>query len=175
MRLHEPIQKQSLRPNFMRQRWYVLTGLCVLVLSLLLHNPVGVVGQAAGVTYNNPLAYIGPDGNYYVTSLEGPTITVIASHTTFESDEDTGPKHYGSQPHWSPDGKHLAFIDSNAPFVNALYVAESGKLPHWVTSDHDLQNSAFSWSPDGKLIAIALGFGSGGLQIFQSDGTLVQK
>src|SRR5881394_3696512 len=66
----------------MRHKWYLLTALCVLVLSLLLNNPVAVVGQSAAVTYQNPLFYVGEDGNIYVTSLDATGATALTSDAT---------------------------------------------------------------------------------------------
>ena len=59
---------------------------------------------------------------------------------------------HDSSPHWSPDGKELAFLSSRdgESQIYAMRVAggEATKLTH-VSTDIDL----FRWSPDGKSFA----------------------
>src|SRR5262249_44981830 len=70
------------------------------------------------ITYNNPLAYIGVDGNVYITSLDGTAATAITS--------DAGPRGYGMSDEsafgalrWSPDGTKMAFTGANHGYYPA--------------------------------------------------------
>jgi TolB protein len=64
---------------------------------------------------------------------------------------------YGASPAWSPDGKRLAYVGSDANFNPRLYVTNADgrdkrRLP--VDFDADYQaGSDVSWSPDGRKIA----------------------
>jgi Tol biopolymer transport system component len=75
----------------------------------------------------------------------------------------------GSDPAWSPDGRHIAFVsdrDENgqlsygdrAFFANELYVMDAdGGHPVRVTRTKQLNERSPSWSPDGRVIAYQRG------------------
>src|SRR5262249_48334993 len=133
-----------------------------------LGQPAGSA-QAKTTAYKTPLAYIGEDGNVYVTSMSagaGTRLTTdakmpdpLAYATSCEgcSDNQSAYRRYGSI-RWSPDGTRFAFIDR---YSGQLFVAESGKTPRLISPKlkvgSRLGNRAFAWSPDGKQIAYITG------------------
>src|SRR5215470_15772369 len=98
--------------------------------------------QSKGKMYNNPLAYIGADGNIYITDLSGTTATRITS--------DGGPRGYGFSEdtayrslRWSPDGTQLISSASNR-----LHLIISGQTPHRLLPDVEDGYGISAWSPD---------------------------
>lgn len=167
------------KSNPTRRVFLLITS--IVALGFWLNIPQPSLAHSKAVTYHNPLVYVGVDGNYYVTSLGGITTTAITSDMVVEPNEyDSGviPNHYGSWPHWSPQGAQFAFVNNNA-----LYVVASGQKPQQVVSvpNEKLANGAFAWSPDGKHIVYVRGvdygapFARDALQIIQPNGTLVRK
>ena len=61
-----------------------------------------------------------------------------------------------SNPHWSPDGRYLAFL-SNRDENRQLYLmrADGGEAERLTTAKNSIQS--FQWSPDGKQIAFLAG------------------
>src|SRR5260221_5144043 len=86
----------------------------------LLLQPVGVA-QAKTISYKMPLAYIGEDGNVYVTSV-GAGVGTHLTHDAKMPDplvklsvcegcsDPSEYRRYGSI-RWSPDGTSFAFIE----------------------------------------------------------------
>lgn len=60
-----------------------------------------------------------------------------------------------SQPHWSPDGKHLAFLSNRADKPQIWLIrADGGEA--WQASELPEAVSSFAWSPDGQnFVAIS--------------------
>lgn len=115
--------------------------------------PPGVNNQA--VTFQAPImAFIGRDGNVYVTSLNGNLGYVPLTGDALGVVEDGGytnySKLYGNL-RWSPDGSRLAFVEFT---TQTLYVASSGSQPVAVASGLASEIPP-SWSPDGAQIAFA--------------------
>jgi hypothetical protein len=139
------------------------------VFDLLVTNS-DVTAQTNAVTYQNPLVYIGIDGNYYVTNIEGINATAVTSGMV---DSDVDSLHNsGSRPYWSPQGNRFAFIKRNK-----LYVVTSGKLPESVVSNNDLTNSTFAWSPNSNQLAYVIGDldRPNGLRTIEWDGSEVSN
>ena len=67
----------------------------------------------------------------------------------------------GSEPSWSPDGRHIAFADGGEIYV----MGSDGSNPRRLTTDG---GSEPSWSPDGRHIAFADG---GEIYVMGSDGS----
>ncbi len=109
----------------------------------------------APVTYTHPVAYVGIDGNVYVTGTPGQGGTPITgdarggSLPTFPFYEN---KHIYGLLRWSPDGATLAFTDI---MTATLYVAHSGQSPAALTSGLTLGYPP-AWSADGKEISYAI-------------------
>jgi hypothetical protein len=115
--------------------------------------PPGVTNQV--VTFQAPImAFIGRDGNVYVTSLNGNLGYVPLTGDALGVVEDGGytnySKLYGNL-RWSPDGSRLAFVEYT---TQTLYVASSGGQPFPVASGLAVE-IPYSWSPDGAQIAFA--------------------
>src|SRR5258708_3308507 len=124
--------------------------------------------QPLGNTYDIPLAYVGVDGNYYVTSLDGTDATTITSYTPFDPGDVMQPPRYGIGPRWSPQGTSFLFSD------NGLYKLESGKTPELLATSGW---GTTAWSPDGNEIASFLGDLdiADDLRIIRANGTPVNN
>src|SRR4051812_46036799 len=112
----------------------------------------GAPSSQTPIAFKNPLAYVGEDGNVYITddnsgrgqpvtgdSTGGPTAAYPFSNKTLA---------YG-QFAWSPTGDMLAFSER---INKTITVVQSGKVPNVVAKGID---SGFppSFSPDGKDVA----------------------
>src|SRR5258708_10152993 len=96
-----------------------ILSICIAFLSV-----GNVSAQSTVKTYNNPLAYVGVDGNYYVTGLDGTGATAVTSNMApISADTQYYPPEYGSAPHCSPWGEQFAFVDTHS----ALDVVETNK------------------------------------------------
>lgn len=138
----------------------------------LLLQPIQAA-QAKTISYNTPLAYIGEDGNVYVTSIgagAGTRLTndakvpdPIEKLTVCEDCAGTSESYrrYGSI-RWSPDGTSFAFIER---YSGQLFVVESGKSPRLlnpkVRVGSLLGHLVIGWSPDGKQIVYGIGNAGG--------------
>jgi hypothetical protein len=104
------------------------------------------------VTLNNPLAYVGQDGNVYMTdesSGAGQPVTGDAGGGSTSTAPFHSTKLIYGQFAWSPVGGMLAFTER----VNkTASVVESGKAPNVVARGVDSGFPA-SFSPDGKDLA----------------------
>jgi len=110
-------------------------------------------GQPA--TYQNPLAYIGANGNVYITdsnlSGAGTPITEDSTLETANMGYPTPTRSYGLF-RWSPDGSKLAFVEQRA---NTLYLAVSGQKPIEIARGLAVLYPP-AWSQDGSEIAYAV-------------------
>ncbi len=115
--------------------------------------PPGVNNQP--VTFQAPImAFIGRDGNVYVTSLNGNLGYVPLTGDALGVVEDGGYTNYSKvygHLKWSPDGSRLAFVEFT---TQTLFVASSGGQPLPVASGLAVEIPP-SWSPDGVQIAFA--------------------
>src|SRR5258708_21855005 len=113
---------EALMRNQRRLRWIGITGL-LLYLSV---SPNQSLGATPTMTYENPIAYIGIDGNVYVTSLGSMTSTAL-TNDGYITDHD---HHYFSAElrycglHWSPAGTQFSF---KCTVAHNLYLARAGK------------------------------------------------
>ncbi len=133
-----------------------------------------IPAQPAGqpVTYTNPMAYIGNDGNVYVTQSNGtPGTTAITNNakgTAMSSYPFYQTVHRYQSLRWSPDGLNLAFVESGNPGL--LYVARSGQAPQILAHGIYPEFPPF-WLPNGQeiayLVPAGVGSASGGPTKFQ--------
>lgn len=136
------------------------------------NGPARVSAQSNAITYRNPLAYISVDGNYYVTSLDGTSVTKVTSNMAVRQGEGDDPTHYDSAPHWLPEGTGFAFNDGDA----TLFVVKSRMVPVRLVSTAYLGNDEFTLSPDGERIALVDGsFPRYKLEIVSSSGTAIRR
>ncbi len=108
-----------------------------------------------------------PDGTriaYTVTSNDGPggpysqlwLLTVATGRSTRVGDEASR----GSQPHWAPDGKSLAYVGTVGGKSGVIICAADGSAPQWKaemigTNSSALTNTGrtLAWSPDSRTLA----------------------
>ncbi len=109
---------------------------------------------AASNTYSSPIAYVGVDGNVYVTQLGGGTGTALTN------DASGGPTNYYpyheplrnyANLRWSPDGSTLAFTEGQN---GTLYIAHSGQPPQAAAQKIAPEFPPF-WSADGQTLGYA--------------------
>jgi hypothetical protein len=114
--------------------------------------PAAPLTPAAPVVYQGALAYVGADGEIYVTDLQsGPGTPITAGANARPVTEfpfrDADQRY--SLLRWSPDGTRLAFVDARS---GTLYVARSGERPAPLARGlAPLMPPA--WSPDGDELA----------------------
>jgi hypothetical protein len=131
------------------RKWMVIIGLILEIGSN--GSPISAAPQT--VTYRNPIAYIGLDGNVYVTNLDNITSTPLTTDgyvTPREHHYNSSFFRYGGI-HWSPDGTQFSFVDT---MEHKLYVVQSGKggvqVPGAAPSSYTWQSAL---SPDNTKIA----------------------
>lgn len=149
------------------KRLVILSFLCVTI--GLAVQPMRAGGQAASNFYNKPLAYIGEDGNVYITEVGEGTGTRLTNDAKMPDPQENlqlsegslDPanrfRRYGSI-RWSADGTGFAFVEQ---YSRALFIVESGRSPRLVNPDikvgYLLGRKALAWSPDGTQLAYATG------------------
>jgi Tol biopolymer transport system component len=109
--------------------------------------------QQDPITFKNPLAYVGEDGNVYITdefSGAGKAITGDAGGAPNNQFPFIPQKLNYIGLTWSSDGKMLAFLEMSSN--KTVTVVESGKAPVVVAKGVD-SNYPPAFSPDGKEIA----------------------
>jgi len=108
----------------------------------------------------HPIAYVGTDGNIYLTDL---TDTYAITEDAKLSNDQESTIFYSS-PQWSADGKHLAFYKNNGfgtistgsgISVEGIVVVSSGEVPKLILDEGDgysFDSSALAVSSDGSQI-----------------------
>jgi len=131
------------------------TALVALPISTIIPVSANLAAPGTATAYTNPIAFIGSDGNVYLTAASGGTITPITNDangpTTTIYPFYTRLKVYENL-HWSPDGTRLLFDDG---LGQTLYVAETGKAPQPIVQNFDSQLPA-TWARDGGSILYTL-------------------
>ena len=61
-----------------------------------------------------------------------------------------------SAPHWSPDGRHLAFLSDRDGGVGNIYVMQTAGGEAWALTRAEKDVGSFEWSPDGKRLAFTM-------------------
>jgi len=118
-----------------------------------------VLAKQIPLTY--PIAYVGTDGNIYMTDLTDTY--AITEDATLSNNQE--PTIFYSNPQWSADGKHLAFYKNNGfgtvstgsgISVEGIVVVSSGEVPKVILDKSDgysFDSSALALSSDGSQIA----------------------
>src|SRR5260370_19658252 len=93
----------------------LLLALAMPVMMLLAQAaPIVAHASTQSVTYQNPIAYVGLDGNVYITGLDGTSSSALTGDGYVAPQEH----HYASSYYrygglqWSPDGSQLSFEDT---------------------------------------------------------------
>jgi hypothetical protein len=133
-----------------------LRGLLTAV-ALVVTSVIGVAATAtsAGATYpghDGKIAFVRANQIYTMTSTGG-SVTKLT----------TSGKNY--RPHWSPDGKRIAYINETTGGAKDVWVmSATGTTKQRVTTTGDVTSAGAAWSPDGARLALAKpdadGFGS---------------
>jgi len=108
----------------------------------------GLVSVAEKVASGTP----SPDGKRVCLSARGDLFTVPAGPgITRNYTNSTGA--HDRDPHWSPDGKNIAFISDKSGEDEIMLVSSDAKsAPTALTSNGDVYKYALTWSPDSKKI-----------------------
>jgi serine/threonine-protein kinase len=109
-------------------------------------------GKAEPVTparHDFEMPRISPDGQRVAVGFEGEAWIYEIGRGTFTRLTFRG----GDMPVWTPDGKHLAFMSSNAGPINQFWVPADGSASpeRLLTSDHAQFPESFT--PDGRHLA----------------------
>lgn len=93
-----------------------------------------------------------PDGKRVCLSARGELFTIPAGPGITRNFTNT-PGAHDRDPHWSPDGKNIAFISDLSGEDEIMLVASDAKsAPTALTTKGDVYKYSLSWSPDSKKI-----------------------
>ena len=93
-----------------------------------------------------------PDGKRVCLSARGELFTIPAGPGITRNFTNS-PGAHDRDPHWSPDGKNIAFISDASGEDEIMLVSSDAKsVPTTLTSKGDVYKYSLSWSPDSKKI-----------------------
>jgi Tol biopolymer transport system component len=85
-------------------------------------------------------------GDIYTIPIEGGKATRLTSGQPFDA-----------QPHYSPDGKLIAFVSDRSQSDNLWVMNADGSSPHALTRENDQRFQSPAFTPDGKYIVASKG------------------
>jgi len=85
-------------------------------------------------------------GDIYTIPIEGGKATRLTSGQSFDA-----------QPHFSPDGKSIAFVSDRSQADNLWLMNADGSHPHALTRDTDQRYQSPTFTPDGKYVVASRG------------------
>jgi tricorn protease len=93
---------------------------------------------------------LSPSGKRAVISTHGELFTIATDRgETFRISNTPGVRE--TQPHWSPDGKSMAFVSDQSGWQEVWVCDEHGQGLKRI-SDSDSEKGQITWSPDSKLL-----------------------
>ena len=95
---------------------------------------------------------ISPDGRFVTYQSGSDQVVVPVSGGEPVQHIPLLPKLSGSVPHFTPDGKGIAYVDRTGLAIVVQSI--SGGAPHQLVAFPDRPIGQFAWSPDGKQLAI---------------------
>jgi Tol biopolymer transport system component/DNA-binding winged helix-turn-helix (wHTH) protein len=100
-----------------------------------------------------------PDGRFvaYVSYPEG--VLWRAKRDGSDRTQLTEPPIYPANPHWSPDGKEILFMDEAQTVAVGYIVPSEGGGPQRLLPGNNEAQADPTWSPDGRRIVFATGDG----------------
>jgi Tol biopolymer transport system component len=98
---------------------------------------------------------LSPDGRTVVFELLGDLYTIPASGG--KATRITSGQAFDAQPHFSPDGKSIAFISDRSQSDNIWVANADGSNPRAITHDNDQKYQSPTFTPDGKYIVASRG------------------
>ena len=114
---------------------------------------VSLLGMTAGAG-SASATYAGRDGR--IAFVRANQIYTMTSTGTGVTRLTSRGKSY--RPHWSPDGRRIAYINETAGGVKDVWVmSATGRSKQQVTSTGDVTSAGAAWSPDGRTLAFARG------------------
>src|SRR3954469_9911771 len=85
-------------------------------------------------------------GDIYTIPIEGGKATRLTSGQAFDA-----------QPHFSPDGKSIAFVSDRSQSDNLWIMHADGSNPHALTRENDQRFQSPAFTPDGKYVVASKG------------------
>src|SRR6476620_569604 len=85
-------------------------------------------------------------GDIYTIPIEGGKATRLTSGQPFDA-----------QPHYSPDGKLIAFVSDRSQSDNLWIMNADGSSPHALTRENDQRFQSPAFTPDGKYVVASKG------------------
>src|SRR4051812_49921362 len=85
-------------------------------------------------------------GDIYTIPMEGGKATRLTSGQPFDA-----------QPHYSPDGKSIAFVSDRSQSDNLWIMNADGSSPHALTRENDQRFQSPAFTPDGKYVVASKG------------------
>jgi len=119
---------------------------------------------------------LSPDGRTIVFELLGDIYTMPFSGG--KATRLTSGQPYDAQPHFSPDGKSIAFVSDRSQSDNLWVMNADGTSPRALTRENDQKFQSPTYTPDGKYVVASKGNdmfmyyvngGTGGLRLTGTD------
>ena len=156
------------------KRSLLIFGFLALVLSSCLPQDIQIPQSPLLSTLERKsglIAYIGPDGNIYVSDQGGGQLKAMTEDAQI-SENQSAPSRIYQTPSWSSDGQKLAFVGlsrKGTQNTTELYVADLEEdTPTKIYSGTNEASFYLYWAPDNSSVSILSSTASGQSLILQS-------